>query len=131
MNIKKEKMLPHPPEKIWKALTETDALSSWLMVTDFKAEVGQPFNFKYKDTVAATGEVLEIVAPKKLVYSWKQVGIPTQTTVTWLLEATEGGTILRLEHDGFEDQAMLDMHNTGWIQCLDKLEKLLNGPVAK
>ena len=38
--------LAHPPEKVWRALTQADLLSrSWLMPNDMVAKVGHKFPF--------------------------------------------------------------------------------------
>ncbi len=114
--------LPHPPEKVWRALTEADLLARWLMVNDMKAVVGHKFTFKappmgdWDGTVHC--EVLEVEAPKRLRYSWK--GGPAQsrldTTVTWTLTATATGTRLALEHAGFQPQNAMafDAMGKGW-----------------
>jgi uncharacterized protein YndB with AHSA1/START domain len=41
-----ERELPHPPEKIWRALTEGALLEEWLMSNDFKPVVGHRFKFR-------------------------------------------------------------------------------------
>ncbi len=128
MIIKKEKLFPYTPEKLWKAMTDAEALSSWLMLTDFKAELNYSFYFKSPDGVTITGEVLEIILLKKLVYSWKREGLPRPTTVTWSFLEMQDGTLLRLEHDGFDEVtlALFNAHIAGWDSKYAKLEKFLN-----
>src|ERR1700691_1505984 len=41
-----EKELPHPPEKIWRALTEGALIKEWLMDNDFQPTVGHQFQFR-------------------------------------------------------------------------------------
>ena len=127
MHIKKEEFFPYPPEKIWKALTDPSALSDWLMITDFKAEVGHTFSFNGADGKVITGEVLEIIFLEKLVYSWKREGLLLPTTVTWSLREMNGGTLLRMEHDGFDDNApdLFELHASRWDGKFDNLKKLL------
>jgi uncharacterized protein YndB with AHSA1/START domain len=36
-----EREFPHPPEKIWRALTEPHLIEEWLMRNDFKPVVGR------------------------------------------------------------------------------------------
>jgi uncharacterized protein YndB with AHSA1/START domain len=43
-----ERVMPHPPEKIWRALTEAQLIGEWLMKNDFKPAVGHRFNFRSK-----------------------------------------------------------------------------------
>src|SRR5271155_1823665 len=48
-----EREMPHPPEKIWRALTEGALLKEWLLENDFEPTVGHKFRFR------ATPEELE------------------------------------------------------------------------
>ena len=41
-----EREIPHPPEKIWRALTQPHLIAEWLMKNDFKPDVGHRFNFR-------------------------------------------------------------------------------------
>ena len=43
-----EKVLPYPPEKIWRTLTTSELIANWLMPNDFALEVGRRFNFRTK-----------------------------------------------------------------------------------
>ena len=103
-DIKIETIYPYPPEKVWRALTDSEALAAWLMPNDFKAVLGHKFNFRTKPRAGFDGvvhcEVLELDAPKRLVYTWR--GGPLNTIVTFTLQAVPQGTKLELEHAGFE-----------------------------
>jgi uncharacterized protein YndB with AHSA1/START domain len=96
--------LPHPPEKVWRALTERALLAKWLMTTDMKLAVGQSFIFETQATPGWDGvvhcEMKEIEQHTRLRYSWASLGL--DTVITWTLAPTStGGTLLRLEHSGF------------------------------
>ena len=41
-----EREIPHPPEKIWRALTQPHLIEEWLMKNDFKPAVGHRFNLR-------------------------------------------------------------------------------------
>lgn len=41
--------LPHPPEKVWQALTEPKLLAAWLMPNDIQPEIGSRFAFAGPD----------------------------------------------------------------------------------
>src|SRR5260221_593918 len=41
-----EREIPHPPEKIWRALTQGPLIGQWLMSNDFQAIVGHRFSFR-------------------------------------------------------------------------------------
>ncbi|HEX3421176.1 MAG TPA: SRPBCC domain-containing protein, partial [Candidatus Udaeobacter sp.] len=41
-----ERELPHPPEKIWRALTQAPWVQEWMMDNDFQPIVGHKFSFR-------------------------------------------------------------------------------------
>jgi uncharacterized protein YndB with AHSA1/START domain len=99
---------PHPPAKVWRALTERDLLARWLMSNDMNATVGASFTFSMKPVGGwdgiVRGEVLESEPPKRLSYTWRSAGV--DTVVTWTLAATSGGgTKLSLEQSGVPSNA--------------------------
>jgi uncharacterized protein YndB with AHSA1/START domain len=112
--------LPYPPEKVWRVLTESALISRWLMKNDFVAEVGHHFTFhtepmpQHNFDGIVHCEVLAVDRLKRLRYSWR--GGNLDTTVTWTLTATPGGTLVRLEQAGFgvESAAAFEALNRGW-----------------
>jgi uncharacterized protein YndB with AHSA1/START domain len=41
-----ERIFPHPPEKLWRALTESPLLAQWMMNNDFQPVPGRRFQFR-------------------------------------------------------------------------------------
>jgi len=95
----------HPVEKIWIALTDSKAMSQWLMPCDIKAEVGHQFQFRTKPSMGFNGiidcEVLEVIYHKKISFSWIS-GSLKNSKVDFVLEPKGNQTILHFEHSGFE-----------------------------
>jgi uncharacterized protein YndB with AHSA1/START domain len=104
--------LPEPPALVWRALTEPQLLSAWLMPNDIRPEVGAHFTFQ-AEAEAGSGpiecEVLAVEPLRLLRYRWRDEDgrrDPSEraldSTVTFVLaETPDGGTRLRLVHDGF------------------------------
>ena len=96
--------LPHPPEKVWRALTDPDLLAEWLLpVFDLELEPGAKFTFKTRPYPGWDGTVncrfVEIEAHRKLSYTWS---VPfLDTVVTFTLEPTASGTLLSIVQSGF------------------------------
>src|ERR1700757_3630555 len=93
-----EREIPHPAEKIWRALTQPHLIAEWLMKNDFKPVVDHRFNLS-----AAWGAVDCQVRPvepnKTLSYTWDTKDL--RSVVTWTLAPTSTGTHLRMEQSGF------------------------------
>ncbi len=102
--IRREVIYPHLTEKVWHALTDKDALSRWLMETNFEPVVGKRFFFKTKPAPGfdgvVRGEVLRVDAPHHLAYTWCS-GPLGETVVRFWLEARGSTTHLKFEHSGF------------------------------
>lgn len=103
-----EVRLDEPPRLVWRALTEPELLARWLGEGNFAAEIGRRFSLRPGGAAgdsAIDGEVVAAEAERLLSYRWRAEAegqAALDTTVTWILEPTaEGGTRLRLVHDGF------------------------------
>ena len=136
-----EVVYPHPPRRVWAALTDSAALARWLMPNDFQARVGHHFTFRVQPTSGWSGvvecEVVELDPPRRLAYTWRGDPAMPDTLVTFDLEpAAAGGTRLRLEHRGFAaggEPALTirDMLDSGWGGLLrEDLPALLAAPPA-
>ncbi|MCP9950370.1 MULTISPECIES: SRPBCC family protein [Actinomadura] len=105
-SIEVDEFLPHPPEKVWRALSEPGLLARWLMPNDFEPVVGHRFTFAAKPipSVGFDGriacEVLAVEEHRLLRISWHGGGL--DTTVTWRLAPEGHGTRLFIEHAGFD-----------------------------
>src|SRR5439155_22586591 len=97
---------PHPPDRVWRALTDREELALWLMPNDFAPVVGHKFQFRAKPQWGWRGfvecEVMEVIPPRRLTYTWQGDEGGRPMTVIWTLEPAEGGgTRLTLAHRGF------------------------------
>jgi uncharacterized protein YndB with AHSA1/START domain len=95
---------PHPIDRVWAALTSSEALAAWLMPNDFEPAVGRKFTLTTKPAPGFDGivrcEVLELEPPSRMVWAW--AGGNIDTTVTFTLEAADAGhTRLRMHQVGF------------------------------
>ena len=126
-----EKELPHPPEKVWRALTQGPLIKEWLMDNDFQPVVGHKFNFRSTPMPQWNGvidsEVLVVEPNKKLSYSWGTLGM--ESVVVWTLVATEAGTLVRMEHSGFraDQEAAYKGAKYGWQRFIGGLERVVAG----
>ena len=124
--------LDHPPEKVWRALTEPALLAEWLLpVLDLKLEPGAAFTLKTQPYPGWDGTVhcrmLEIEAHRKLSYAWVVGDMELVTVVTFTLAPTASGTRLSLVQSGFKPDQKRNFGGAryGWRMMGDKLVDLL------
>lgn len=137
--IEVDQYFPHPPSKLWRALTTPELMAQWLMPNDFEPVVGHRFTF-WARPVAQTGfsgriacQVLDVRPQKMLRISWADAeSIDSMATaVTWMLQPEGKGTRLFLEHAGFDlddptQQLARKFMNGGWrSHVLRRLSELL------
>ena len=65
-----------------------------------------------------------MVPAARIVFTWRS-GSLDHSKVTIDLEATDGGTELRLTHEFVPTAEERAAHQGGWIGCLDNLESSL------
>lgn len=98
---------PHPPLKVWKALTDPALVALWGMKPEgLVAKVGARFKLVAKPQPGWRGyvdcEVLEVREPELFRYSWVGDDNGAATYVTYRLAPEGKGTRLVFEHTGFK-----------------------------
>jgi uncharacterized protein YndB with AHSA1/START domain len=123
--------LKHPPQKVWRALTDPALLAEWLLpAVGLKLAPGAEFMFKTQPQPGWDGTVncrfVEIDPNKKLSYTWS--GLPDQdTVVTFTLTPTATGTHMLLVQSGFKPDQKKNWGGAryGWKMMGGKLVDLL------
>jgi uncharacterized protein YndB with AHSA1/START domain len=134
-SIEVDQFLPHPPARVWRALTDPGRLARWLMPNDFVPVVGCRFTFRAQPQPGFDGivhcEVLALEPAHLMRWSWR--GGTLESTVTWTLAAEGDGTRLFLRHEGFDpddpfQQRALKIMGGGWRSHIFRaLERELAG----
>jgi len=132
-----ERFMPHPLEKIWRALTEAHLIEQWLMRNNFEPRLGAEFMFQAKPMGDWDGMVRCVVTafdpPRRLAYSWKggsasnpAYGSALDSVVEWVLSPEPGGTSVRMEHSGFgpRNETAFEAMSSGWPRGLERLEQV-------
>jgi uncharacterized protein YndB with AHSA1/START domain len=122
--------LPHPPAKVWRALTDPALLAEWLLpVAGLKLEPGAAFTFQAPPQPGWDGVVscrlMEVEALKALRWTWVVGDI--DTVVTFTLTPTAAGTRLQLVQSGFKPHQKQNFGGAryGWNMMGGKLFALL------
>ncbi|NTX35810.1 SRPBCC family protein [Myxococcus sp. CA033] len=120
--------LSHPPEKVWRAITQPEHLREWApfdsdrnlgsVGTAKLSTVGAP-----KQMVAET-QIKRADEPRLLEYSWGGQDL------RWELEPQGAGTRLTLWHN--INRGFISMGAAGWHICFDVMDRLLAGqPIGR
>jgi uncharacterized protein YndB with AHSA1/START domain len=126
-----EQEFPHPPQKVWRALTESSLIEQWLLKNDFQPVVGHSFSLRRDPVQNWNGvidcQVISVDPCKTLSYSWGAMGVGT--VVTFTLTPTDTGTHLRMEQSGFHPGQGANFKGAqyGWRNFLSGLEKVVAG----
>ena len=101
-----ERLLNAPPERVWKAITETEGMKRWgFEIAEFKPVVGFEFRFlggKDEKKYLHICKVTDVVPGKKLAYSWRYDGSQGISYVTFELIMDGNQTRVKLTHKGIE-----------------------------
>ena len=98
--IRVERDLCHAPEKVWRALTQSEFVTQWWASGSIEPTVGHQFVLDLGDQGLAPCEVLEADPHSLFVIQLHQI-----STLSWVLEASGSGCCLVLFYEGFEQDA--------------------------
>lgn len=126
-----EREFAHPPERLWRALTQPHLIAEWLMKNDFEPVVGHRFNLSGDWGGVLDCQVLAVVPNRTLSYTWNfahdDPAYDLESVVTFTLTPTPTGTRLRMEQSGFrpDQKQAFGGAKAGWQQFLANLELVL------
>ena len=113
--------LRHPPDRVWRAVTEPEHLAAWFPTTvDGERATGAPLRFTFPAGQAPPfdGEMTAYEPPSLMELRWGPDIIRLE------LRAVEHGTELTLL-DILEELGKAARDGTGWHTCLDALQASL------
>ena len=133
------RVLTAPPEQVYRAFIEKDAISSWLppfgflcTVHELDAREGGKHRMSFRNFATGAshafgGEYVELVPGKRLVYTdrFDDPGLPGEMTVTVMLTAVSVGSEVHIEQQGIPEAIPLESCYLGWQESLRKLAKLV------
>ena len=126
-----ERDIAHPPEKLWRALTQPHLIEDWLMKNDFAPIVGHRFKLSGDWGGVLDCEVLAIEPNRTLSYTWNfdhdEAAYNLQSVVTFTLTPTRAGTHLRMEQSGFRANQAQALRGAvlGWEKFLANLDEVV------
>jgi uncharacterized protein YndB with AHSA1/START domain len=94
-----ERAMPHPPEKVWRALTQGRLIEAWLMKNDFQPVAGHRFSLR------------------------------SNPMPHWTRTPVNGGRLVRMEQSGFRPEHAGNYQGAkyGWQKYFAGLEQVAAG----
>ncbi|MGF1644212.1 MAG: SRPBCC family protein [Thiotrichales bacterium] len=141
--VRLHRVLRAPPERVFRAFLDADAMVKWLPPNGFtakmhemEAKVGGRFrmsftNFTTGNSHAFGGEYLEITPHARLRYTdqFEDPNLPGVLEVTVELKPVSCGTELNIVQTGIPDVIPLEACYLGWQESLLALGKLVEAEI--
>ena len=137
--VRLHRVLRAPPEKVYRAFLEADAMAKWLppfgftcQVHHLEARVGGTFrmsfrNFSTGNAHSFGGEYMELIPSELIRYSdrFDDRNLPGAMEVTVRLKPVTCGTDISIVQDGIPEVIPLEMCYLGWQESLKQLANLV------
>ncbi|MBS0434440.1 MAG: SRPBCC family protein [Proteobacteria bacterium] len=138
-SVRLHRVLRAPPEKVYRAFLEAEALAKWLppygftcTVHQFEAKVGGSFRMSFRNFSSGNGhsfggEYLELVPNQRIRYTdrFDDPNLPGTLQVSVVLTPVICGTELAVVQDGIPEPIPLEMCYLGWQESLLQLATLV------
>ena len=137
--VRLHRVLRAPPERVYRAFIDADAMCKWLppygftgKVHSIDARVGGSYamsftNFSTGQSHSFGGRFLELVPSERLRYTdrFDDPNLPGEMTTTIVLKAVSCGTDIGIVQEGIPDAIPTEMCYLGWQESLAQLAKLV------
>ena len=137
--VRLHRVLRAPPERVYRAFLDPDAMARWLPPYGFTGKVHQLdarvggrhrmsfTNFSTGASHAFGGEYLEMVPDRRLRYTdvFDDPNLPGEMTVTVSLVPVSCGTELNVVQEGIPELIPTEMCYLGWQESLAQLAQLV------
>ena len=138
-NVRLHRVLRAPPERVYRAFLNPDAMAKWLppygftcKVHHMDAKVGGTFrmsftNFTNGNGHSFGGEYLELVPDERIRYTYKfdDPNLPGEMQVTVVLTKVSCGTEISIAQEGIPAIIPIEMCYLGWQESLAQLATLV------
>ncbi len=133
------RVLRAPPERVYRAFLDRDALVKWMAPNGFTAQVheldarvGGKYRMSFTNFTTGNGhsfggEYLELVPNERIRYTDKfdDPNLPGEMQVTVILTTVLCGTEISIEQEGIPEMIPVEMCYLGWQESLVQLATLV------
>ena len=137
--VRLHRVLRAPPERVYKAFLDADAMARWLppygftcRVQHMDARVGGSYrmsftNFRSGNSHAFGGEYRELVPSQRIRYTdrFDDPNLPGEMLTTVTLRPVLCGTELEIVQEGLPEVIPVEMCHLGWQESLAQLATLV------
>ena len=137
--VRLHRVLRAPPERVYKAFLDADAMARWLppygftcRVQHMDARVGGTYrmsftNFRSGNSHAFGGEYRELVPSQRIRYTdrFDDPNLPGEMLTTVTLRPVLCGTELTIVQEGLPEVIQVEMCHLGWQESLAQLATLV------
>ena len=138
-SVSLHRVLKAPPEKVYRAFTDANALASWIppygflcIVHEMDVRVGGKYrmsfqNFSTSNSHSFGGKYVEIKPAEFLKYTdqFDDPNLPGEMITSIWFGKVSAGTELKVLQEGIPSAIPVEMCYLGWQECLEKLIKLV------
>lgn len=142
--IRLHRVLRTPPERVYRAFLDPDALVKWLPPNGFTAKVHQMdsrtggsfkmsfTNFTSTRSHSFGGKYLELVPSERIRYTDKfdDPNLPGEMQVTVTFKKVSVGTEIHITQEGVPDVIPAEACYLGWQESLSLLAKLVEAEIS-
>jgi uncharacterized protein YndB with AHSA1/START domain len=143
--IRLHRVLRAPPERIYRAFVDADAMAKWLpphgftcKVHHMDAKVGGTFRMSFTNFTTGKGhsfggEYLELVPHERIRYNDKfdDPNLPGEMLTTVTLTPVSCGTEFTVVQEGVPAVIPLEMCYLGWQESLEQLARLVEPEIPE
>ena len=137
--IRLHRVLRAPPERVYRAFLDPDAMAKWLPPNGFTgkvhsmdARVGGSYRMSFTNLTTGNshsfgGEFLELVPNQRFRHTDKfdDPNLPGEMQTTVSLKRVSCGTELSVVQEGLPEAIPLEMCYLGWQESLEQLARLV------
>jgi uncharacterized protein YndB with AHSA1/START domain len=132
------------PIIVFDVVTSAEGIAHWwgpdagpALLSESDPRVGGRYRLRFRlldgTEHESSGEFLEIIAPERVVMSWRWKGglvDPGESRIEIRLRAIPDGTELTFTHAQLHDEETRRSHEDGWTGSLDKLQAYFAGEIT-
>ncbi len=141
--VRLHRVLRCPPERIYRAFIDPDAMNKWLPPNGFTgkvhsmdARVGGSYrmsftNFGTGKSHAFGGKFIELAPNERIKYTdrFEDPNLPGEMVTTVTLRKVTGGTELTVVQEGIPEMIPTEMCYMGWQESLTLLARLVEAEI--